>query len=103
MIDDVPAKYRGELVTKVTSEDKSDTINHGEDISDHTYAKLVRHQFSIECLEERLQNLANTTATMKDKWQRGDEAMRSLIGTWFNKSIEELDTFFPASRCFQHY
>ncbi|KAF2531609.1 hypothetical protein F2Q70_00029886 [Brassica cretica] len=79
-IDDVPTQYRGKLVTKVTSVDKSDTNNHGQDISDHTYAKLVRHQFNNECLEERLQNLANTTATMKDKWKRGDEAMRSLIG-----------------------
>ncbi|KAF2552785.1 hypothetical protein F2Q68_00034356 [Brassica cretica] len=78
-IDDVPTQYRGKLVTKVTSVDKSDTNNHGQDISDHTYAKLVRHQFNNECLEERLQNLANTTATMKDKWKRGDEAMRSLI------------------------
>ena len=28
-IDDVPTQYRGELVTKVTSVDKSDTNNHG--------------------------------------------------------------------------
>ncbi|KAF3489628.1 hypothetical protein F2Q69_00053142 [Brassica cretica] len=88
-IDDVPTQYRGELVTKVTSVDKSDTNNHGQDISDHTYAKLVRHQFNIECLEERLQNLANTTATMKDKWKRGDEAMRSFIDSTKDTKVDQ--------------
>lgn len=39
-IDEVTTIDRGELVTKVTSEDQSDIINHGEDISNHTYSKL---------------------------------------------------------------
>ena len=69
------ATNRGRLVPKVKS-DMSDTHNHGEEISDDAYATLMRHQFNLESLEDRLQKMENTTATMKDKWRRGDEAMR---------------------------
>ncbi|KAF2549158.1 hypothetical protein F2Q70_00021867 [Brassica cretica] len=77
------ATDRGRLVPKVTS-DRSDTHNHGEEISTETYATLMRHQFNLESLGDRLQKIENTTAIMKDKWRRGDEAMRDLTGTWFN-------------------
>ncbi|WZZ50942.1 hypothetical protein YC2023_051049 [Brassica napus] len=85
---------RGGLVPKMTS-DMSDTHYHGEEISADTYATLRRHQFNLESLEERLQRMENTTATMKEKWHRGDEAMRDFTGTWFNKRKEEMDTCFP--------
>ncbi|KAF2561252.1 hypothetical protein F2Q70_00017250 [Brassica cretica] len=75
----------------------SDTINHEEELSDDTYATLLRHQFKLECLGDRLQKIENTTLTMKEKWRRGDEAMRDFTSTWFNKSREEMETFFPAS------
>ncbi|KAF2582430.1 hypothetical protein F2Q68_00004547 [Brassica cretica] len=39
-----------------------------------------RHQFNLESLEERLQRMENTTATMKEKWRRGDEATRDFTG-----------------------
>ncbi|KAF2589757.1 hypothetical protein F2Q70_00039455 [Brassica cretica] len=65
-IDEATPTDRGQLVTKVTS-DTSDTINHGEEISDDTYTTLVRHQFELECLGDRLQKIENATATMKDK------------------------------------
>ncbi|KAF2599395.1 hypothetical protein F2Q68_00011227 [Brassica cretica] len=65
------------LVPKVKS-DTSDTHNHGEEISADTYATLMRHQFNLESLGDRLQELENTTATMKDKWHRGEEAMRDF-------------------------
>ena len=81
----------------------SDTINHGEEISDDLHTTFVRHQFTLECLGDRLKKIENTTATMKDKWRRGDEAMRDFTGTWFNKSREEIETCFPASTCFPHY
>ncbi|KAF2578356.1 hypothetical protein F2Q68_00005062 [Brassica cretica] len=68
------ATNRGRLVPKVTS-DMSDTHTHGEEISADTYATLRRHQFNLESLRDRLQNMENTTATMKEKWRRGDEAM----------------------------
>ncbi|KAF2563111.1 hypothetical protein F2Q70_00018147 [Brassica cretica] len=59
----------------------SDTHYHGEEISADTYATLRRHQFNLESLEERLQRMENTTATMTEKWRRGDEAMRDFSGT----------------------
>ncbi|KAF2545348.1 hypothetical protein F2Q70_00021809 [Brassica cretica] len=71
------ATNRGRLVPKMTS-DMSDTHYHGEEISADTYATLRRHQFNLESPEERLQRIENTTATMKEKWRRGDEAMRDF-------------------------
>ncbi|KAF3594710.1 hypothetical protein DY000_02023689 [Brassica cretica] len=73
------ATNRDRLVPKMTS-DMSDTHYHGEKISADTYTTLRRHQFNLESLEERLQRMENTTATMKEKWRRGDEAMRDFTG-----------------------
>ncbi|KAF2575292.1 hypothetical protein F2Q70_00003721 [Brassica cretica] len=56
----------------------SKTPYHGKEISADTYAALTRHQFNLESLGERLQRIKNTTAAMKDKWRRGDEAMRDF-------------------------
>ncbi|KAF3553579.1 hypothetical protein F2Q69_00012746 [Brassica cretica] len=58
--------------------DMSNTHYHGEEISADTYATLTKHQFNLESLGERLQRMENTTATLKDKWHRGDEAMRDF-------------------------
>ncbi|KAF3588651.1 hypothetical protein F2Q69_00030093 [Brassica cretica] len=58
--------------------DMSNTPYHGEEISADTYVALTRHQFNLESLGERLQRIENTTAGMKDKWRRGDEAMRDF-------------------------
>ena len=63
----------------------SNTHNHGEEISTDTYATVMRHQFNLESLGDRLQKIEDATTTMKDKWGRGDEAMRDFTGTWFNK------------------
>ncbi|KAF2572119.1 hypothetical protein F2Q70_00002886 [Brassica cretica] len=73
----------------------SNTPYHGKEISADTYTALTRHQFNLESLGERLQRIENTTAAMKDKWRRGDEAMRDFIGTWFNKRKGDMDTCFP--------
>ena len=81
----------------------SDTNNHEEEISDDAYATLMRHQFKLEYLGDRLQKIENTTATMKNKWRIGDDAMRDFTGTWFNKRREEMETCFPASPSFPHY
>ena len=81
----------------------SDTHNHGEEISADTYATLMRHQFNLESLKNRLQKIENTTRTMKEKWRRGDEEVRDFTGTWFKKRREEMETCFPASFSFQHY
>ena len=95
------ATNRGRLVPKMTS-DMSDTNNHGEEISDDAYATLLRNEFQLESLEERLLKIENETVTMKDKWRRGDEAMRDFTGTWLNKRIEEMKTYVPASPRFPH-
>ncbi|KAF3488312.1 hypothetical protein F2Q69_00053988 [Brassica cretica] len=63
----------------------------------------MRNQFNLETLGARLKKMENTTATMKDKWCRRDEAMRDFTDTWFNKRREEMDTCFPASSSFPHY
>ena len=96
------ATNRGRLVPKMKS-DMPDTNYHGEETSADTYATLRRHKFNIESLEERLQRMENKTATMKEKWRRGDESIRDFTGTWFNKRKEEMNTCFPASSSFQHY
>ncbi|KAF3512114.1 hypothetical protein F2Q69_00007093 [Brassica cretica] len=71
------ATNRGRLVPKMIS-DMSDTNNHREEISDDAYATLIRNQFQLESLGERLQKIENETTTMKEKWRRGDEAMRDF-------------------------
>ncbi|KAF3529960.1 hypothetical protein DY000_02039607 [Brassica cretica] len=83
------ATNRGRLVPKVTSE-MSDTHNHGEEISDDTYATLMRHPFNLESLGDRLQKIENTTAIIKDKWRRGDEAMRDFT-VWRKKEGSNLN------------
>ncbi|KAF3488427.1 hypothetical protein F2Q69_00052516 [Brassica cretica] len=54
------------------------THNHGEEISADTYATVMRHQFNLESLGERLQKIEDATTIMKDKWRRGDEAMQDF-------------------------
>ncbi|KAF3531580.1 hypothetical protein DY000_02040348 [Brassica cretica] len=71
---------RGWLVPKTTS-DMSNTPYHGKEISADTYAAITRHEFNLESLGDKLQRIENTTAAMKDKWRRGDEAMRDFTGT----------------------
>ncbi|KAF3500448.1 hypothetical protein F2Q69_00042288 [Brassica cretica] len=56
----------------------SNTPYHGKEISADTYAALTRNQFNLESLGERLHRIENRTAAMKDKWCRGDEAMRDF-------------------------
>ncbi|KAF2613337.1 hypothetical protein F2Q70_00012072 [Brassica cretica] len=82
------ATNRGSLVQKMTS-DMSDTHNHGEEISADTYATVMRHQFNLESLGDRLQKIEYATTTMKDKWRRGDEAMRDFTGTWTDLEISD--------------
>ncbi|KAF3525905.1 hypothetical protein F2Q69_00047423 [Brassica cretica] len=81
------ATNRGRLVPKVKS-DMSDTHNHGEEILDdvfvqtyiihlivlmcfhaplrpRTYVTLIRNQFQLESLDDRLQKIENATASMR--------------------------------------
>ncbi|KAF3598294.1 hypothetical protein F2Q69_00035144 [Brassica cretica] len=93
---------RGRLVHKVTS-DMYNTYNREEEISADIYATVMRHQFNLESLGDRLQKIEDATTIMKNKWRRGYEAMRDFTGTWFNKRREEMETCFPTSANFQHY
>ncbi|KAF3509618.1 hypothetical protein F2Q69_00005914 [Brassica cretica] len=85
------ATNQGRLVPKVKS-DMSDTHNHGEEILDDAYVTLIRNQFQLESLDDILQKIENVTASMKDKWRKGDEAMRDFtsialkIPKWINMS-----------------
>ncbi|KAF2552683.1 hypothetical protein F2Q68_00033745 [Brassica cretica] len=80
------ATNRGSLVQKKTS-DMSDTHNHGEEISADTYATVMRHQFNLESLGDRLQKIEDATTIMKDKWRRRDEAMRDFIGNPISEEV----------------
>ena len=86
------ATNRGRLVPKVKS-DMSGTHNHGEEISDDTYVTLIRNQFQLESLDDILQKIENATASMKEKWRRGYEAMRDFTDIWFNKQRRDGDLF----------
>ncbi|KAF3512540.1 hypothetical protein F2Q69_00006551 [Brassica cretica] len=79
---------RGRLVPKTTS-DMSNTPYHGKEISADTYAALTRHQFNLESLGERLQRIENTTSAMKDKWRRGDEAMRDFTDSTKDTKVDQ--------------
>ncbi|KAF2552534.1 hypothetical protein F2Q68_00034655 [Brassica cretica] len=80
------ATNRGRLVHKVTS-DMSNTHNREEEISADTYATVMRHQFNLESLGDRLQKIEDATTIMKDKWHRGDEAMRDFTGKGLEQDL----------------
>ncbi|KAF2619171.1 hypothetical protein F2Q68_00039049 [Brassica cretica] len=50
------ATNRGRLVQKMKT-DMSDTHRHGEEISDDAYVTLIRNQFQLESLDDRLQKI----------------------------------------------
>ncbi|KAF3555768.1 hypothetical protein F2Q69_00013641 [Brassica cretica] len=83
------ATNRGRLVPKVTS-----------DMSD-TYATLRRHQLNLECLGDRLQKMENTTATMKEKWRRGDEAMRDFTYSTKDTKVDQPVNYSHLLRLFE--
>lgn len=56
----------------------SDTHNREEEISAETYATVMRHQFILESLRDRLQKIEDATTIMKDKWRRGYESTRDF-------------------------
>ncbi|KAF3488428.1 hypothetical protein F2Q69_00052517 [Brassica cretica] len=86
------ATNRGRLVQKVTS-DMFGTHNHGEEISADTYATVMRPQFNLESLGERLQKIEDATTIMKDKWRRGDEAMRDFTALVVETSTIKFGTW----------
>ncbi|KAF3530082.1 hypothetical protein DY000_02040906 [Brassica cretica] len=81
--------------------DMSDTHYHGEEISADTYATLRRHQFNLESPEERLQRIENTIATMKEKWRRGDEAMRDFTDSTKDTKVDQPVNYSHLLRLFE--
>ncbi|KAF2602959.1 hypothetical protein F2Q70_00027246 [Brassica cretica] len=53
---------------------------------------------SIGHLERRMHTVEGTVAVLKNHWTRAEEAIRSFIGTWFQKDKEAVDTCFPTSQ-----
>ncbi|KAF3607099.1 hypothetical protein DY000_02048226 [Brassica cretica] len=90
----------GRLVPSMTS-DMSNTHYHVEEISADTYATLRRHQLKLESLEERLQRMENTTATMKEKWRRGDEAMRDFSDSTKDTKVDQPVNYSHLLRLFE--
>ncbi|KAF2549157.1 hypothetical protein F2Q70_00021866 [Brassica cretica] len=80
--------------------DMSDTHYHGEEISADTYATLTRHRFNLESLEDRLQRIENTTATMKEKWRRRDEAMRDFTDSTEDTKVDQPVNYLHLLRLF---
>jgi len=92
--------------TKSTSDDEQLIHNKMEsmheelnELSVYTYDKIGWHQFSIETLQERLQNILNVIQKMDERWTRNDEARRSFIAAWSRMCRDEVDASFPTSSC----
>ena len=65
---------------------KEDIYHELKDISESTYARLRMHQCSINNLQNRMHVKEVDKEILKNQWTRGDEAIRSFIGTWFQMS-----------------
>ncbi|KAL0759269.1 hypothetical protein Bca101_075419 [Brassica carinata] len=76
---------------------KEDISHRLEDISETTYASLRMQQSCIGNLQKRMHANEVAREIMNNQWTRGDEAIRSFVGTRFQMSKEDLDTSFPAS------
>ncbi|KAF2531038.1 hypothetical protein F2Q70_00029361 [Brassica cretica] len=78
-----------------------DTHNQREEISADTYATLRRHQFNLESLGDRSQKMENTTATMKEKWRRRDEAMRDFTDSTTDTKVDQPVNYSHLLRLFE--
>ena len=108
-IDDTHASLKGRLVTVKLLEDKFDEINFSqdlmredlsqrlEDVEETIHARLIMPQGCIGNLQNRMHVNEVDKEILKNKWTRGDEAIRSFIGTWFQMSKEDVHTCFPTS------
>ena len=94
-IDDRHASLRERLVTVKLLEDKFDEIIFSqnlmredfsqrlEDVKETIHARLIMPQGCIGNLQNRMHVNEVDKEILKNKWTRGDEAIRSFIGTWF--------------------
>ncbi|KAF2541920.1 hypothetical protein F2Q68_00031242 [Brassica cretica] len=106
---------RSELVTKKSLQDKLDEITFSQDllkedvyqelkdISETTHARLGMQQRNIGNLQHRMHATEVTRERLKNQWTRGDEAIRSFTGAWYQMSRDEVDTYIQPSGHFDHY
>ncbi|KAF3507508.1 hypothetical protein F2Q69_00007152 [Brassica cretica] len=60
------------------------------ELSAYAYDKIGWHQFSIEDILERLQNISNAIQKMDKRLTKNDEATRSFIAAWSRITILDL-------------
>ncbi|CAG7875756.1 unnamed protein product, partial [Brassica rapa] len=118
-IDGDYAARRSKLVTEKSLQDKLNEITFSQDllkedlkdISKTTYARLGMQQRNIGNLHDRMHasEIASEVASevarekLKNQWTRGDKAIRSFIGNWFQMSQDEVDTCIQTSGHFDRY
>ncbi|KAF2570599.1 hypothetical protein F2Q70_00003623 [Brassica cretica] len=107
LIDDGYTHMRKRLVTVKLLEDKLDEINFSqdlmredfsqryEDLDETTQARLGMHQRSINNLHNRMHVIGVDKEIFKNQWTRGDEAIRSFNGTWFQIRNRNSHRQFP--------
>ena len=81
-------------------QNKMDSMHEDlNELSAYAYEKIGWHQFSIENILERLQNISNAIHKMDERWTRNDEATRSFIAALSRMCRDEVDACFPTSSC----
>ena len=81
-------------------EDKLDEIIFSkrlEDIEEKIHARLRMQLGCIGNIQKRMHFSEVDKEILKNQCTRGDEGIRSFVGTWFQMSKEDVDTCFPAS------
>ncbi|KAF2539261.1 hypothetical protein F2Q68_00020639 [Brassica cretica] len=100
-IDNRHASFRGRLLTVKFLKDELDEINFSQDLMRKDFSQRLedveetihaRPRMQTGCIGN-LQNRIHVNEVdkeiLKNQWTRGDEAIRSFIGTWFQMSKED--------------
>ena len=114
-IDSDHTPLRGKLVTEMFLQDKlveitfsqdllkEDIYQELKDISESTHARLGMQQRNIGNLQPKMNACEDAREILKNQWTRGDEAIRSFIGTWFQMNKDEVDACIQPSGHFDPY
>ncbi|KAF3487803.1 hypothetical protein F2Q69_00054955 [Brassica cretica] len=114
-IDSDYTRLRSKLVAEKDLQDKLDEITFSQDllkgdvyqelkdISESTHAIIGLQQRNIGNLQHRMNASEVARERLKNQWTRGDEAIKSFIGTWFQISKDEVDTCIQPSGHFDYY
>ena len=98
-----------QLATKEMLEEMiAEVYTTQEDMMDDIYRRLDEiyypidsrigwiHKF-IENIEERLDQISDTVERQERQRTKGEKAIRSFVGTWFEMSEEDVETCFSTS------